>query len=145
MTTGPQTGPGLISTSDFSEVFAIGHWEYEKYTLAHEYERDIAKGMKNVPFPHNYFPFDNPENEPVFSWRAHANLFWRNWLNWVYETTPYRLEEIPYLREKRLLGTDRSVFHEPENPRKDRYSIFLQTEGIEKTARNCRLPKESEK
>ena len=145
LTTGPQTGPGLISTSDFSEVFAIGHWEYEKYTLAHEYERDIAKGMKNVPFPHNYFPFDNPENEPVFSWRAHANLFWRNWLNWVYETTPYRLEEIPYLREKRLLGTDRSVFHEPENPRKDRYSIFLQTEGIEKTARNCRLPKESEK
>ena len=56
LTWGPQSGPGLIATRDFSEVFALGHWEYGKYTLAEEYERDMAKGMTNVPFPKNYFP-----------------------------------------------------------------------------------------
>ena len=79
---GPQSGPGLIATRDFSEVFALGHWEYGKYTLAEEYERDMAKGMTNVPFPKNYFPHDDPKLEPLFAWRAHANLLWRNWLNW---------------------------------------------------------------
>ena len=34
LTWGPQSGPGLIATRDFSEVFALGHWEYGKYTLA---------------------------------------------------------------------------------------------------------------
>ena len=33
LTWGPQSGPGLIATRDFSEVFALGHWEYGKYTL----------------------------------------------------------------------------------------------------------------
>ena len=31
LTWGPQAGPGLIATRDFSEVFALGHWEYGKY------------------------------------------------------------------------------------------------------------------
>ena len=91
LTWGPQAGPGLIATRDFSEVFALGHWEYGKYTLAEEYRRDMAKGMSNVPFPRNYFPNDDPALAPLFSWRAHANLLWRNWLNWVYQTTPYDL------------------------------------------------------
>ena len=88
LTWGPKSGPGLIATRDFSEVFALGHWEYGKYTLAEEYERDMKKGMTNVPFPENYFPHDDPKLEPLFAWRAHANLLWRNWLNWVYQTTP---------------------------------------------------------
>ena len=46
-------------------------------TLAEEYERDMAKGMTNVPFPKNYFPHDDPKLEPLFAWRAHANLLWR--------------------------------------------------------------------
>lgn len=70
LTWGPKSGPGLIATRDFSEVFALGHWEYGKYTLAEEYERDMKKGMTNVPFPENYFPHDDPQLEPVFAWRA---------------------------------------------------------------------------
>ena len=54
LTWGPESGPGLISTRDFSEVFALGHWEYGKYTLAEEYERDMKRGLTNVPFPRNY-------------------------------------------------------------------------------------------
>ena len=67
LTWGPQAGPGLIATRDFSEVFALGHWEYGKYTLAEEYRRDMAKGMSNVPFPRNYFPNDDPALAPLFS------------------------------------------------------------------------------
>ena len=67
--------------------------------------------MTNVPFPENYFPHDDPQLEPLFAWRAHANLLWRNWLNWVYQTTPYDLSEVPQLREEKRLGTDRSIRH----------------------------------
>ena len=124
LTWGPKSGPGLIATRDFSEVFALGHWEYGKYTLAEEYERDMKKGMTNVPFPENYFPHDDPKLEPLFAWRAHANLLWRNWLNWVYQTTPYDLSEVPQLREEKRLGTDRSIRHEPGSPRVDAFTPF---------------------
>lgn len=119
LTWGPESGPGLIAARDFSEVFALGHWEYGKYTLRDEYERDMAKGLDNVPFPKNYFPHDDPSLEPLFSWRAHANLLWRNWLNWVYQTTPYDLSEVPHLRAQKRLGTDRAIRHKPGSPRKD--------------------------
>ena len=106
-------------------MFALGHWEYGKYTLAEEYERDMAKGMTNVPFPKNYFPHDDPKLEPLFAWRAHANLLWRNWLNWVYQTTPYDLTEVPQLRAEKKLGTDRSIRHEPGGPRQDDFKPFV--------------------
>ena len=124
LTWGPQSGPGLIATKDFSEVFVLGHWEYGKYTLEEEYRRDLAKGMSNVPMPSNYYPHDDPTLEPLFSWRAHGNLLWRNWLNWVYETTPYDLAEVPALRAQKKLGTDRSLHHPPASPRADRYAPF---------------------
>ena len=128
LTWGPQSGPGLICTQDFSEIFSLGHWEYDRATLAQEYRRDTDRGLCNVPFPTNYFPHDDPTLEPVFSWRAHANLLWRNWLNWVYETTPYDLAMVPALRAAGKLGTDRSIRHEPGAPRRDRYRP-LETDG----------------
>lgn len=126
LTSGVESGPGLIATRDFSEVFALGHWEYGKMTLADEYKRDMNKGLSNVHLPKNYFPNDDYRLEPVFSWRAHANLLWRNWLNWVYETTPYDLNDIPKLRSAGKLGTDRSIRHAPASPRLDSYSIFTE-------------------
>lgn len=126
LTWGPESGPGLISTRDFSEVFALGHWEYGKYTLAEEYERDMKRGLTNVPFPRNYFPHDDPSIAPLFSWRAHANLLWRNWLNWVYQMTPYDLTEVPDLRAQGKLGTDHVVRHAPCPPREDGFRPFLE-------------------
>lgn len=125
LTWGRESGPGLVATKDFSEVFALGHWEYGKFTLAQEYERDMAKGLDNVPFPKNYYPNDDPAITPLFAWRAHANLLWRNWLNWVYQTTPYNVQEIPQLRETKQLGTDRTVRHAAESPRYDDFQPFM--------------------
>ena len=56
--------------------------------------RDANAG-KPIKLPVNYFPGDDPNYQPRFTWRAHANLLYRNWLNWVYQMTPYRLEDIP--------------------------------------------------
>ena len=92
---------------------------------AEEYERDMKKGLTNVPFPKNYFPHDDSHLDPLFSWRAHGNLLWRNWLNWVYQTTPYDLSEVPQLRAQKRLGTDRSIRHEPGSPRTDAFEPFL--------------------
>jgi len=45
--------------------------------------------------PKNYYIDDNPSNPPFVRWRAHAYLFYSNWLNYfVYQTTPYNLDEI---------------------------------------------------
>ena len=73
----------------------MGHSEYDPVTLKEEYMRDVNKGL-DIKVPVNYFPDDNPENEPIVRWRAHANLLYCNWLNYfVYQTTPYDINAIP--------------------------------------------------
>lgn len=87
------TGSNIIATKDFHQIFILGHLEYGKETLSQEYFRDLEQG-KPIQIPYNYFPEDDPANEPVFSWRSHANLLYRNWLNYVYQMTPFDLNEI---------------------------------------------------
>ena len=91
---GFNSGPALVATEDFHEIYVTGHFEYGRDTLADEYWRDFHKGLP-IRLPENYFPDDDPENQPIFTWRAHANLLYRNWLNWVYQMTPYAFDEIP--------------------------------------------------
>ena len=91
---GFNSGPALVATEDFHEIYVTGHFEYGRDTLADEYWRDFHKGLP-IRLPENYFPDDDPENQPIFTWRAHANLLYRNWLNWVYQMTPYDFDEIP--------------------------------------------------
>ncbi len=91
---GFNSGPALIATRDFHEIYVTGHFEYGRDTLADEYWRDFKRGLP-IRVPENYFPDDDPERQPLFTWRAHANLLYRNWLNWVYQMTPYELDQIP--------------------------------------------------
>lgn len=85
-----RTGSNIIATKDFRQIFILGHLEYGKETLSLEYFRDLEQ-QKPIQIPFNYFPNDDPQLEPVFSWRAHANLLYRNWLNYVYQMTPFDL------------------------------------------------------
>lgn len=87
------TGSNIVATKDFREVYILGHLEYGKETLSQEYFRDLNQG-KPIQIPFNYFPEDDPEKEPVFKWRSHANLLYRNWLNYVYQMTPFDLNDI---------------------------------------------------
>lgn len=88
-----KSGIYIVISKDERRVFVMGHSEYDPLTLKSEYDRDIEKGL-DISVPENYFPEDNPANEPVVKWRAHASLLFSNWLNYyVYQETPYVIDD----------------------------------------------------
>ena len=88
-----ETGSALITTLNHRRVFMLNHLEYDAHSLKGEYDRDAGEGL-NTPVPKYYFPDDNPSNMPVMNWRAHRNLLFLNWINMVYQDTPYNLDEL---------------------------------------------------
>lgn len=81
-------------TENGKQIFIMGHSEYDANSLENEYLRDKAAGYE-IDVPENYYPDDNPKEEPVVTWRSGANLIYSNWLNYiVYQTTPYDLETL---------------------------------------------------
>lgn len=89
----PQTGVFITTARGGREIYVSGHLEYDPLTLDREYRRDTAKGL-SIEVPANYYPDDDPSKTPIVRWRAHANLFFDNWLNYVYQGTPYNLDEL---------------------------------------------------
>lgn len=86
-----KVGPLLIMNEDGSQIFVMGHFEYDRLTLDKEYHRDLEAG-ENPCIPANYYPDNNPDNKPLLTWRAHANAMYTNWLNYyVYQETPFIL------------------------------------------------------
>jgi len=90
----PESGIYMVAGRGGREFFITGHSEYSPRTLDFEYRRDLAKGL-NPAIPANYYTDNNPDLEPIVRWRSHANLLFTNWLNYfVYQATPYNLDEI---------------------------------------------------
>lgn len=89
-----EAGVYAVSTKNGRHIFITGHSEYDQDTLKKEYFRDKEAGI-DINMPENYFPKNDDAEEPVVSWRAHANLLYSNWLNYfVYQTTPYDVNSI---------------------------------------------------
>ncbi len=89
-----EAGILVVGTPDNRQIFITGHLEYDANTLDNEYRRDIAKGLDIEP-PRHYYLGGDPNLPPRVTWRAHAHLFYSNWLNYcVYQETPYHLEDI---------------------------------------------------
>ncbi len=95
-----KAGMHIIATHDNRQIFVQGHSEYDRDTLKWEYDRDIAKGM-NMAVPENYFKDDDPAKGVEIKWKGHANLLFANWLNYVYQETPYDLNRLDELQEVR--------------------------------------------
>lgn len=92
-----EAGVSIIRSKDKRKIFLTGHLEYDRFTLAKEYERDVSQNKK-IDVPFNYYPEDDPTKKPIFNWKAHANLLFVNWINhYVYQETPYNLEELENL------------------------------------------------
>lgn len=85
-----EAGVCMVMAEEGSQIFVTGHLEYDRMTLDREYKRDIEKGLK-IELPQNYYPNDNPDNRPLLTWRGHSNAMYTNWLNYVYQETPYDL------------------------------------------------------
>ena len=91
---GEESGVSIIMARGGREFFITGHLEYAPNTLDNEYRRD-AGIRDDVDLPKNYYRHNRPEDGPLVSWRAHANLFYSNWINYyVYQETPYDIEKI---------------------------------------------------
>ena len=88
-----EAGVFIATARNEREIYVTGHLEYDPLTLDKEYRRDLKRGL-DIAVPQNYYPDNNPEKPPVVRWRAHAHLFFSNWLNSVYQGTPYNLEEL---------------------------------------------------
>ena len=87
------TGPCLVDNPAHRALYVFDHMEYDSGTLKEEYDRDIANGTP-INIPANYYPDDNPAMPPLNRWRSHAHLLYGNWINEIYQSTPYDLTQI---------------------------------------------------
>ena len=88
-----EVGPCLVEDPAHRSLYIFNHFEYDTHTLKEEYDRDVAQG-KAINVPLNYYPDDDPSRPPVNRWRSHAHLLYGNWINEIYQSTPYDMNEI---------------------------------------------------
>ncbi len=87
------TGPCLLQEDECNRLYIFNHIEYDTLSLGEEYMRDLDAG-KDIQMPHNYYPSDNSDIPPQNRWRSHAHLLFRNWINQMYQTTPFYMNDI---------------------------------------------------
>lgn len=88
-----EVGPCLVEDPVHRALYIFNHFEYDSGTLKEEYDRDVAAG-KTINVPVNYYPGDDPSRPPTNRWRSHAHLLYGNWINEIYQTTPYDMAQI---------------------------------------------------
>ena len=89
----PDVGPCLLEDACHRALYVFNHFEYDSTTLKEEYDRDVAGG-KAINVPQNYYPDDDPAQQPSNRWRSHAHLLYGNWINEIYQTTWYDISKI---------------------------------------------------
>ena len=100
-----ECGSYIILACSSRQIFVTGHSEYDRYDLDKEYKRDLGRGL-NPDVPVNYYPDNDPEKEPILSWRSGSNCIYSNWLNFVYQETPYVLKDLRPVSEDSYLRED---------------------------------------
>jgi homoserine O-succinyltransferase len=88
-----EAGLCLINDPARRSLYMFNHIEYDTTSLSEEYWRDRTAG-KPIELPANYFPQNNPELPPENRWRSHAHLLFGNWINELYQSTPFDLSKI---------------------------------------------------
>ena len=88
-----EVGPCLVEDAAHRALYIFNHFEYDSDTLKTEYDRDIANGTP-INIPMNYYHDDDPTKKPDNRWRSHGHLLYGNWINQIYQTTPYDLSLI---------------------------------------------------
>ena len=88
-----EVGPCLIRDPNHRALYIFNHFEYDSGTLKEEYDRDVANGTP-INVPGNYYPENDPAQTPQNRWRSHAHLLYGNWINEIYQSTPYDITAI---------------------------------------------------
>ena len=89
----PDVGPCLIEDTPNRALYMFNHLEYDSTTLKEEYDRDLMSGGP-IAMPVNYFPDNDPARAPENRWRSHGQLLYGNWINEIYQTTPFDTADI---------------------------------------------------
>ena len=88
-----EVGPCLVEDPAHRALYIFNHFEYDRDTLKQEYDRDVSNNTPiNVPI--NYYPDDDPSRTPLNRWRSHGHLLYGNWINEIYQSTPFDLAKI---------------------------------------------------
>jgi len=88
-----EAGLCLVHDKARRHVHMFNHLEYDSTTLDEEYRRDLERGDE-IQLPEHYYPNDDPARAPVNVWRGNAHLLFGNWVNYIYQTTPYEITAI---------------------------------------------------
>lgn len=88
-----EMGVCLVQEKRANRLYMFNHVEYDSTSLGDEYFRDKSAGIP-IKLPHNYFPHNDDTLTPLNRWRGHAHLLFGNWINEIYQMTPYDLNEI---------------------------------------------------
>ena len=94
LATSQEAGLCIVRDPVHRQLDMLNHLEYEHDTLAAEYQRDVATGVE-IQLPAHYFPNDDPNQKPVNFWRPLAHLLFANWINYLYQTSPFEVAQIP--------------------------------------------------
>ncbi len=88
-----EVGVGLVADPEHRALYIFNHLEYDSGTLKEEYDRDVSEGGP-IDVPSNYYPNDDPTRKPENRWRSHGHLLYGNWLNQIYQTAPFDMNDI---------------------------------------------------
>ncbi len=88
-----EVGLCLLHDTALNHVHMFNHLEYDSNTLGDEYCRDAGRGARTAK-PANYFPGGDARKKPVNRWRSNAHILYGNWVNMLYQSTPYDMERI---------------------------------------------------
>jgi homoserine O-succinyltransferase/O-acetyltransferase len=83
-----EKGVCIAEDSRYRRLYVLDHLEYDSESLADEYFRDVNANVPIKP-PVNYFPNGDSNQRPQNRWRAHGHLLLSNWINEIYQTTPF--------------------------------------------------------
>ncbi|HHY49825.1 MAG TPA: homoserine O-succinyltransferase [Alphaproteobacteria bacterium] len=85
-----EIGVCMLEDLKYRAIYMLNHLEYDNRSLLDEYERDRAAGLDTAP-PVNLVVGDSgPENR----WRSHGSLLFQNWINEIYQTTPFDIAKV---------------------------------------------------
>lgn len=88
-----EVGPCLVEDPAHRALYIFNHFEYDRDTLKQEYDRDATAGAP-IEVPVNYYPDNDPTRPPLNRWRSHAHLLYGNWINEIYQSTPFESHQI---------------------------------------------------
>jgi homoserine O-succinyltransferase/O-acetyltransferase len=101
-----EAGLCLLDDPRHRALHMFNHIEYDSGSLADEYFRDRTADVP-VSVPRNYFPEDDPRQPPLNRWRSHAHLLFGNWINEIYQTTPFDIHDVGIAKTDRRTRVDR--------------------------------------